>query len=467
MTRAQPKSTSTSNPKLAIDGGPKAFTGATGKAENKIGVEEFMSIAERFGFSKDALARLRSAVSDDDLIEGGPNLAYYACPNPRDTKGSEFARLAREIFGVKYALPTSSGTAALHAAMVATGVGPGTEVIIPACGFMATSAAAAIAGGVPVFADVDESLQLDPNAIESRLTPRTVAIAPTHHWGNVADMDPIMAVARKHKLKVIEDCAQAPGAKYKGRYVGSIGDLGCFSISCYKIIGGGEGGMVVTSNERLFERACQLAECGGLWRPDRFAPPRYEGELFVGTNYRLSELESSVNVIQMQKLDGICDRTRAVRKRICSQLKSFKEITPQKINDRDGAIGYLMRFYPKTHELSAKIVAALRAEGIGGGTQGPSPSPDWHLYTAMFPVIHKVGAIANGSPFDDPRYAARGGKVEYREGDCPVAEDLYNRAVRIGIDQWWSNEDCDAIAAGINKVLSAYCTEGTASREWA
>ena len=268
---------------------------------------------------------------------------------------------------MKYALAVSSGTGALHAAFVAAGVGPGTEVIVPAIGFMATAASVLLAGGVPVFCDVDESLHMDPAKIEARITPRTVALAPTHHWGGVADMDPILKIARRHNLKVVEDCAQSPGAKYRGKYVGSIGDLGCFSISAYKIIGGGEGGLVTTNDERLYERACQLAECGGLWRKDRFAPPRYEGELFVGTNYRMSDLEAAVDVVQLGKLDDVVRRFHDVKTRIVRQLKPFRQIVPQKMNDADGQIGYLLRFFPQTTELGGKIVAALKAEGVSCG----------------------------------------------------------------------------------------------------
>lgn len=432
---------------LAINGGPKAFETRVGVPQPKIGVEEFLSIAERFGFKPEVLARLRDSLRDEDLLGNGPNLARWACPYPEETKGPQFEALACEKFGVKHALAVSSGTGALHAAFVAAGARAGKEVVVPAIGFLATSAAAALTGAAPVFCDVDESLHLDPTKLEACITPNTVAVAPTHHWGGVCDMAPVVEIARRHGLVVIEDCAQSPGAHYRGRYVGSIGDIGCFSISAYKIIGGGEGGMVVSSDTRLFERAFQLAECGGLWRPDRFAPPRWEGELFVGTNYRLSELESAVDLVQLRKLDDVVSRFQAVSRRVRCQLETFREIVPQKHNDPEGEIGYLLRFFPRTHELAGRIAEALRAEGIGAGTRGPQAGPDWHLCKFMFPVLAGAGS-------------------DTRAGQCPVAEELYGRAVSIGLDQWWAPEDCDAVAAGINKVLRAYCTPGGTSREW-
>jgi dTDP-4-amino-4,6-dideoxygalactose transaminase len=450
---------------LALHGGPKAFDSVAGKAKHKVGVEEFISIAERFGFSDAAMARIRSAIADDDL-GGGPNLARYASAYPPATKGEAFEALARETFGVEYALGVSSGTAALHAAFVAVGVGPGTEVICPAIGFYATAAAVVQSRGVPVFCDVDASLGMDPDKIEALITPRTVALAPTHVMGSVCDMGPILEIARKHGLKVVEDCAQSPGGRYQGRHVGTLGDIGCFSISAYKIIGGGEAGLVVTRDRRLWERAYQLVECGGLWRPDRFAPPRYEGELFSGTNYRMPELEAAVDIVQLRKLTSVVARYHAVKLRILEHLVPYREIVPQRLNDPAGEIGYLLRFYPETFELGHQIVEALNAEGIRCGMRGPDAPPDWHVYSGMFPITLKTSATAEGCPFECPIYRERGGDVAYARGDCPVADDLFDRVISISLDQWYAEQDCDNIARGINKVLSAYCVREPNAARW-
>ncbi|MGO8748141.1 MAG: DegT/DnrJ/EryC1/StrS family aminotransferase [Thermoguttaceae bacterium] len=459
---------------LAIDGGPKAFAKMRGKKRPKIGIEEFMSIAERFGFSANALARIRSAISEEDL-GAGPTLSRFATAQPPATKGSAFEKVAREILGVKYAMGVSSGTGALHAAMVAVGVGPGTEVIVPAIGFFATAAAVVMSKGVPVFCDVDQSLGMDPRKIEPLITPRTVAIVPTCVMGAVPDMDPILAAARKHHLKVIEDCAQSPGAKYRGRSMGTLGDMGCFSISAYKIVGGGEGGLLVANDLRLFERACQLCECGGLTRPDRFAPPRYEGELFCGTNYRLSELEAAVDLVQLQKMPELVRRYNAIKRSILGQLRTYRQIVPQRSNDPQGEAGYTIRFFPQSVELGRKIAAAFNAEGVGVGNfiwpaecsiRGPEAAPDWHVYSHMFPVTLKTDATQPGCSFNCPTYRERGGRVEYRRGDCPVADDLFDRNIMIWLDPCYSEEDCRDIAAGINKVLSAYCTEDPDATRW-
>ena len=450
---------------LALDGGSPAFPEMVGQPQPKIGVEEFMSLAQRFGFSAATLERIEAAVNAE-AWGTGPNLARYATAHPPETKGCAFEALAREKFGVAYALGVSSGTAALHCAFIAAGVGPGTEVIVPAIGFYATAGMVVAAKGVPVFCDVDESLCMDPNKIEQLITRRTVAIAPTHVMGTVCDMAPIMAVARKYNLKVIEDCAQSPGGKVGGRYVGTWGDMGCFSISAYKIIGGGEGGLVITNEQRLWERANQFAEAGGLWRPDRFAPPRDEGELFNGVNYRRSELEAAVDVVQLGKLDAIVGRFHAVKLRILQQLKAYREITPQKLNDVEGEIGYMLRFFPASYTLGEQIVKALNAEGIRCGMRGEKPRPDWHIYADMFPITLKTGTMAEDRPFDQPVYQERDGHVDYHAGQCPVADDLFNRNISIGLNQWYAPEDCDRIAAGLNKVLAAYCTEDASATPW-
>jgi 8-amino-3,8-dideoxy-alpha-D-manno-octulosonate transaminase len=446
---------------LALHGGPKAFPKMEGQPQPKIGIEEFISIAERFGFSAEALARIRNAIDESDL-GSGPTLSKYATSYPPNTKGEAYEALAREKFGVRHALGVSSGTAALHCAMVAAGVGPGTEVIVPAIGFYATAAMVVAAKGVPVFCDVDESLQMDAAQVEQLITGRTVAIAPTHVMGSICDLALILAIAKRYNLKVIEDCAQSPGGKYHGRYVGTWGDIGCFSISAYKIIGGGEGGLVITDDTRLFDRINQFAEAGGLWRADRFAPPRYEGELFNGTNYRMSELEAAVDFVQLGKLDAIVDRFRTVKMQILRQLECFAEITPQKINDPTGEIGYTLRFFPASIELGTRIVEALNAEGIRANIHGANPRPDWHIYADMFPITLKTGTMHT----DQQLVRQAAAEVDYNRGVCPVADDLFERMVNIGLNQWYSPTDCDRIAQGINKVLRAFCTQESRARAW-
>jgi len=450
--------------KLALHGSMKAVTRIEGKGKPKIGVAEFMSVAERFGFSRATLRKIRAAIEEEDLGQGPFLGNYYA--NVKETRVQAFERVAREIFGVKYAIGASSGTGALHSAFVAAGVGPGREVICPAIGFYATAAAVVAAKGVPIFCDVDESLAMDPAKIEPLINRRTVAIAPTCVMGTVCDMRAIMKVARKHKLRVVEDCAQSCGGTFHGKYVGTFGDLACFSISCYKIVGGGEGGLILTNSKRMWERANQLAECGGLWRPDRFAPPRYEGELFCGTNYRMSELEAAVDVVQLRRMPSTVKRSNAVKMRILKQLKRFREIVPQKLNDPAGDLGYLLRFFPQTIALGKKVVKALQAEGVNCGMRGRNARPDWHIYSYMYPVTLQAGPTGRECVYTCPHYVKNGGNITYARGDCPVADDLYDRVINVGLNQWYTANDCRSIARAINKVLAAYCTQDPDATPW-
>lgn len=450
--------------RLALQGGMKAVGAIEGRGDPKIGVEEFMSLAERFGFQPQALERIR-AVVDGEEWGAGPFLANYYS-GLKESKVQAFERTARDLFGTKFAMGVSSGTGALHAAFVAVGVGPGTEVICPAIGFIATALAVVQAGGIPVFCDVDESLSMDPDKIEGLITPRTVAIAPTCIMGSVPDMKRIMAVARRRRLKVVEDCAQSCGGKFKGRYVGTFGDAGCFSISAYKTVGAGEGGLLLANRKRIWERASQVTESGGLWRPIRFAQPRYAGELFCGTNYRMSELEAAVDVVQLGRMPAINRRFNAVKQRITKRLKTYRDIRPQMLNDAEGELGYQLRFFPVSVNLAQQIADALKAEGIAANTRGGSGAADWHIYSYMFPVTEKRGSTEVNCPFECPVYRERGGQVSYARGDCPVADDLFERVVSINLNQWYTAADCRRIAAGINKVLSAFCSEDPAAPAW-
>ncbi len=449
---------------LALHGSMKAVTRIEGKGKPKIGIDEFMSVSERFGFSAKTLDAIRKAVEKEDFGDGPFLGNYYA--GLKETRVQAFERIARETFGVKYAVGVSSGTGALHSAFVAAGVGPGTEVICPAIGFYATAAAVVTAKGVPIFCDVDASLAIDPSKIEKLITKRTVAIAPTHVMGTVCNMGAIMRIARKHKLRVVEDCAQSCGATFKGKRVGAFGDLGCFSISCYKIVGGGEGGLIVANDKRLWERANQVAECGGLWRPDRFALPRYESEIFCGTNYRMSELEAAVDVVQLKRMPATVKRSNAVKMRVLRELDTFKEIVPQKLNDAAGDVGYLLRFFPENVELGARIVEALRAEGVSCGMRGHSDAPDWHIYSYMYPITLQAGPHGPECVYTCKHYTDAGGRVQYARGDCPVADDLFDRVINVNLNQWYTARDCHNIAKGINKVLSAYCTPDAKAAKW-
>lgn len=441
--------------KLAINGGPKSIDGFEGKGQPKISHDEFLDLADIWGYSQETIDKIREIVEKEDL-GGGPFLVGYK-PNSRMV---EFESYASELFGVKHVIAVTSGTAALHCAYVAADIGCGDEVIMPGYTFMATGMAAVVARGIPVWCEIDESMTIDPADIEKKITPRTKAIAPVHMNGCVCNMDAIMDIAKRHNLMVVEDCAQACGDTYKGHRIGTIGHLGCFSISSYKTTGGGEGGAVMTNDDKLYYRAKQWSEAGGLWRPDRYALPRWEGELFCGLNYRMSELLASVNLIQLRKMDVMLNRKRINKRRALSNIPVYKELKPLLSHDLNGEHGNAVGVFAETAKEAERLASTLRAEGVGAGTRGTSEGRDWHIYKYMSPIMDKPSATSDGCPW----VCSKDGKkvqVEYSPDMCPRTLELLSRLVNIGIDQWWTENDCKKAADAVTKVCNALYTRDT------
>lgn len=206
--------------------------------------------------------------------------------------------------GARYGLATSSGTTALHLALATLGIGPGDEVLIPTLTFIATANAVVYCGAKPVFVDSEPSTwNMDPSRIEEKITPRTRAIIPVHVYGHPCDMDPILEIARMHGLFVIEDAAEAHGAQYKGRKVGSLGDFGCFSFYGNKIITTGEGGMVLTNDEKLAKKA-------SLLRDHAMSEEKRYWHLEIGFNYRMTNLQAAIGLAQMEKIESFIEKKR-------------------------------------------------------------------------------------------------------------------------------------------------------------
>lgn len=214
----------------------------------------------------------------------------------------QFEEEFAQFCSVKYAITVSNGTAALHLALVALGIGPGDEVIIPALTYVATANAVAYTGATPIPVDVDkDNWNIDSSEIKAKINPRTKAIIPVHLYGHPADMGPIMAIARKYHLFVIEDAAEAHGALYRNQIVGSIGTVGCFSFFGNKIITTGEGGMITLNNSTLAQRIRMLRNQGVSKRRKYFHPE-------VGFNYRMTNLQAAIGLAQLRKVQKIIDQ---------------------------------------------------------------------------------------------------------------------------------------------------------------
>jgi len=249
------------------------------------------------------------------------------------SSGGKFVSRFEEMFAAfcasRYAVATSNGTTALHLALLALGIGPGDEVIVPTLTFIATANAVVYTGAVPVFADSEaETWNIAPSAIEAAITARTKAIIPVHLYGHPADMAAILDLAKRHGLAVIEDAAEAHGARYQGKPVGSIGDAGVFSFFGNKIVTTGEGGMLVTDDAEIADRARLLRDHG--MRPER----RY-WHTVLGYNYRLTNLQAAVGVAQMEKIESILKAKRDIAALYRSGLSGIAGLTLPP--ERDGA----------------------------------------------------------------------------------------------------------------------------------
>ena len=318
--------------KLAIYGGPKAKT-----------TENYPMYPGGLEIGEDEKKEVMEVLDNKYLFR------YYG-PSNMPSKVRAFENAFKEKMGSPYALATSSCTGALISALVACGVGPGDEVLVTGYTFFASCASIVAAKAMPVICEVDETLTIDPADMEKKITPATKAIVAVHMRGVPCNMDAIMALAEKYNLKVIEDCAQAVGATYKGKYVGTFGDCGCFSFQYHKTITAGEGGMILCKDARIYDRACSYHDTAACWRPDRFAEQRFEGELFCGSNFRMSELAGAVMCAQLRKLDGLNALMRDHQKRIINQIKDTKGIKVRPCNDPEGDTGICLMFYLDSSE---------------------------------------------------------------------------------------------------------------------
>ena len=267
---------------------------------------------------------MRIPLSAPDITEADIEAVVSVLRTPRLSIGprmAEFEEAVAEVAGVPYGIAISSGTAGLHLCLCALGVGEGDEVILPSFTFIAAGNAVLYQRATPVFVDIDRiTLNMDPGRLEERITPRTRAIIVVHTFGHPADLDPIMDVARRHGLPVIEDACEAIGAQYRGRNVGGIGDFGVFGFYPNKPITTGEGGMVVTRDSRLAETMRALRNQG------RRAGDGWLEHSLLGYNYRLSEINCALGVAQMKRLGAILETREAVAMRYANEFQAIPEV---------------------------------------------------------------------------------------------------------------------------------------------
>jgi len=347
-------------------------------------------------------------------------------------KVNKFEEMFKEYKGSQYSMALNSCTAALHLAMLSIEISAGDEVIVPTMTFAATSNAVLHAGGVPVFADCDkETMNISPEDIERKITKKTKAVIPVHFAGRPCDMDSIMDIAKRHKLKVIEDCAHAIETEYKGKKVGTIGDLGCFSFYVTKNIITGEGGMLITDNEAYANKIKVLALHGmsqDAW--DRFSDKGYKHYKIVypGFKYNMMDIQASMGIHQLLRVDKYWKYREKIWNRYNDEFKNLPIIVPSPIkkNDRHSYHLYtLLMDGDKTPMTRDQFLEAMTAQNIGVGVH----------YVALH--LH---------PYYQETYG-------YKDDDFPNAEWISERTVSIPLSAKLNDEDVNDVIQAVKGVL--------------
>ena len=374
------------------------------------------------------------------------NTLFYWSGN----KARQFSKRFADIYGMKHCVTTSSCTASIHVALGALGITAGDEVITSPVTDMGSIIGILYQNAIPIFADLDpHTYNLDPKSVEEKITEKTKAIVVVHLAGNAADMDTIMDIARRHNVRVIEDCAQSYLTYYKGKLVGTIGDIGCFSLNDFKHISTGDGGMCIMNDQDLFERAFRFADKNyNRFSTDPAATRRIE---FLAPNYRMSELQAAVGLAQLDRLSFICEQRNAYGTRISEGIKDLPGIYIPKIEkgNKSSYWFYMFRINEKEAGVNRdEFSKALAAEGV--------PNEPGYIPACVYEYDMFLNQNAyNGTkcPFDCKYY---GKDVRYYKGLCPVAEEILDTAVRISVNEFYTEEDAEETVQAIRKVADYY-----------
>jgi 8-amino-3,8-dideoxy-alpha-D-manno-octulosonate transaminase len=374
----------------------------------------------------------------DDVLRGRKPFRFA---NPPDkSKVAIFENEYAARMQTKYALAVTSGTAALHCAMAALEVGPGDEVILPAWTWYSCYATVIQAGALPVFAEIDESFNIDPTDIEHRITPQTKVIMAVHLLGNPADMDPIVAIARNHGIKLLEDCSQSVGASYNGRPLGSMGDIGIYSLQQTKTITAGEGGVVVTSDPYLFERAVRFHDV--TVRRDFPAKLHY----MPGLNYRMNEFSGGVLLAQLRKLDTIIGDVRRNARRVYSGIRDVPAVRLRRLPDPEGELGTgVFLGFPSSADRQ-RYTDAMKAEGV------PVSSP---AGSVVLPVVPEIEQKVTVFPRWPSFATERGKSIRYGRECCPRTIDILSRFAGVMMGPKYTQRDTGDAATAVRKVYPA------------
>lgn len=349
-----------------------------------------------------------------------------------------------KTIGTDYAILLSSGTGALISALVGLGVGPGDEVIVPGYTFMASASAVLAVGAIPVLAEIDETMTIDVEDIEKKISKHTKAIIPVHICGYPCNMDAICEIAKKHKLYIVEDACQADGGRYKGKRLGSIGDAGAFSFNYYKLISAGEGGAVVTNNKLVYDRAMIYHDGGAAFRP--YASD-FEVPVFMGTQMRTNEVSAAILNVQLSRMDGIIEDLRKIKKTMTEALSGCDKFTIAPSHDIEGDLATHLPLRFADVETAKKFD---EDETIGGMLVVNSGK---HIYYNWAPVMEKRGAHCEAlNPYNLPQNKEL--NMDCTPDMLPKTNDLVKRTYHLPLHCDWTEEEVQAKIAAIIKRCS-------------
>ena len=345
----------------------------------------------------------------EEILQSGYLSRYGSLDNPDfKRKVATLEEMFAGIIGVKHCLALNGGTSAIMASLAALGIQPGAEIIVPGYTYIATMSAVIAVGGVPVLAEIDESLTLDPVDVQRKITDKTQGVIPVHMLGNPCDMDRIMEIAREHRLFALEDGCQALGAGYKGKRVGSFGDMAAFSLNVNKTITAGDGGLAVTDNKRLYERAFGFHDQGHI---PSLLGVEFGARTILGLNLKLNELTGAFAIGQLRKLDHIVQTLKAKKNLFKDAITAggIRNMEFRKINDPDECHTILTVLF---HDARTARRVAQSLDTITVAESG------WHVYSNMEHLL---------------AYKDADGNRPYRRHMLPQTDDILSRAVNLSV----------------------------------
>jgi 8-amino-3,8-dideoxy-alpha-D-manno-octulosonate transaminase len=425
--------------------GAAAAAGAAGNAA-KLAVEGGKPVREaplKSGFFGTSVYGEEETRELADVVKTRRPFRWYGPGSEPPAKVATFEKEFARRMQSRYALAVTSGSAALQTAVAACEIGPGDEVILPAWTWHSCFNAIVLAGALPVFAEIDESFNIAPADIERRITPQTKLIMAVHLQGNPAAMDRILEVAKRHRIRVLEDCAQAMGASYKGRPVGSLGDIGIYSMQINKTITSGEGGAVITNDPVLFERASRYHDLGALRPLHEHQAGGPKVEPFAGSQFRMSEFTGGVLVAQLRKLDGIVDSVRSSARRVYDGIRDLPGIQFRGLPDPAGELGVAVFIGFDTKARCERFRAAMKAENV------PASLPGGSAILPVAPHVENKRTVHQAWPSFT---SERGRAIRYGAECCPRTIDILSRFAGVSLDPTFTHADTDDIVAAIRKV---------------